>query len=82
MDNSPTVGEYKKVFEKLQSYMNSENEQRVLRADNEEEWDLIQSITIEPNRIVLKSDFSIIEFDTDFNLKGKVKKNRRKRYGR
>lgn len=77
-DKSPTLSDYKRLFKELQDFMNIENEERVTSATDEESWDLIKRISIEPNKIVLITEHTIIEFDTDFNFVGRMRKNRRK----
>jgi len=77
---SKTIKNFQKMFADLQTLMNEENEERVLSANDEDNWDLIREISVHPNKVVLKTEHTIMEFDSDFKIRGKVvKKNRRKK---
>lgn len=67
------------MFKQLQKLMNEENEERVLSAKDETDWDLIREISVHPDKVVLKTEHTIMEFDSEFKIRGRVIKKRRKK---
>ena len=74
-----TIKTFAEMFKKLQDLMNEENEERVLSATDEDDWDLIREIYVHPNKVVLKTEHTIMEFDDEFKIRGRVIKKRRKK---
>tara|TARA_B100001939_G_scaffold123542_1_gene107081 strand:- start:61 stop:294 length:234 start_codon:yes stop_codon:yes gene_type:complete len=74
-----TIKTFAEMFKKLQDLMNEENEERVLGATDEDDWDLIREISVHPNKVVLKTEHTIMEFDDEFKIRGRVIKKRRKK---
>lgn len=74
-----TIKTFAEMFKKLQDLMNEENEERVLSATDEDDWDLIREISVHPNKVVLKTEHTIMEFDDEFKIRGRVIKKRRKK---
>ena len=67
------------MFKQLQKLMNEENEERVLSAKDETDWDLIREISVHPDKVVLKTEHTIMEFDSEFKISGRIIKKRRKK---
>ena len=74
-----TIKTFQDMFKQLQKLMNEENEERVLSAKDETDWDLIREISVHPDKVVLKTEHTIMEFDSEFKIRGRVIKKRRKK---
>ena len=46
----------------IQDVMNKENEERILNSPDED-WDLLLSLEVTPSSFVIKSEYTIMEFD-------------------
>lgn len=62
----------------IQDVMNKENEERILNSPDED-WDLLLSLEVTPSSFVIKSEYTIMEFDDKLNPKNaRVRKRRKK----
>ena len=62
----------------IQDVMNKENEERILNSPDED-WDLLLSLEVTPSSFVIKSEYTIMEFDDKLNPKNaRVRKRRRR----
>ena len=62
----------------IQDVMNKENEERILNSPDED-WDLLLSLEVTPSSFVIKSEYTIMEFDDKLNPKNARVRKRRKR---
>jgi hypothetical protein len=76
MDNRVKFVDFLQAVKGIQDLINKENEERVVHNINENEWDLIHKLTITPTNLQLETDYSIIEFDTNLNIIGKIRRKK------
>lgn len=61
----------------IQEMIKKENEERILNSPDED-WDLILGLEVTPSRFVIKSEYTIMEFDDKLNPKNaRIRKRRR-----
>jgi len=77
MDNRVKFLDFLEAVKGIQDLINNENEERVLHNINENEWDLIHKLTITPTNLQLETDYSIIDFDTNLNIVGKIRRKKK-----
>lgn len=77
MDNRVKFVDFLQAVKGIQDLINKENEERVLHNINENEWDLIHKLTITPTNLQLETDYSIIDFDTNLNIIGKIRRKKK-----
>ena len=77
MDNRVKFVDFLQAVKGIQDLINKENEERVLHNINENEWDLIHKLTITPTNLQLVTDYSIIDFDTNLNIVGKIRRKKK-----
>jgi len=77
MDNRVKFLDFLQAVKGIQDLINNENEERVLHNINENEWDLIHKLTITPTNLQLETDYSIIDFDTNLNIVGKIRRKKK-----
>lgn len=58
--------------------MVAENFERIESSDRDE-WDLIEKIIITPSSLHVETTRSTMEFDENLNIKGRVKRRKRRR---
>jgi len=77
MDNRVKFLDFLEAVKGIQDLINKENEERVIHNINENEWDLIHKLTITPTNLQLETDYSIIDFDTNLNIVGKIRRKKK-----
>lgn len=70
--------EFLQALQGIQDMMKNENMFRVSNSPDEE-WDLIESLEITPSKFVLKSVTTIIEFDSNLKVAGRIKKRKKRK---
>ena len=73
------VSTYLQTLLKLQKLMINENFERIESSDSKEDWDLIEKIIITPSSLQMETTRSTMEFDENLNIKGRVKRRKRRR---
>jgi len=68
--------DFLQALQGIQDMMKNENMQRVLNCPDED-WDLVLSLEITPDMFVLKSNSTIIEFDNNLKVAGRMKKRKK-----
>ena len=73
------VSTYLQALLNLQKLMINENFERIESSESKDDWDLIEKIIITPSSLQMETTRSTMEFDENLNIKGRVKRRKRRR---
>jgi len=77
MDNRTKFVDFLQSVKGIQDMLLKENEERVTHGLDDSEWDLVEKLVITPTNLQLFTEYTIIEFDTNLNVTGKIRRNKK-----
>jgi len=77
MDNRIKFVDFLQSVKGIQDMLLKENEERVTHGLDDSEWDLVEKLVITPTNLQLFTEYTIIEFDTNLNVTGKIRRNKK-----